>query len=158
MDIKTNVENLNGYKKYLLVEEAVNEFLKSNGYLKLDLPVLSPSLIPESYLEVFETEFKYMDKSKKLYLTPSPELFLKRVLAYGVGDCYYLGKCFRNSDPSATLHSFEFQMLEFYKMGADYMDIADVVLAMLRYINTKVKNKKLNFDRWEKRERCNSKK
>lgn len=150
MKINTNVDNLASYKKYLAVEEAIDEFLKKNGYLKLDLPVLSPALIPESYLEVFETDFKYLDKNKKLYLTPSPELFLKRVLAYGVGDCYYLGKAFRNSDPSATLHSFEFKMLEFYKMGADYMDIADVVLEMLRSINTKVKNNTLNLEKWEK--------
>ncbi|MFZ6035115.1 MAG: amino acid--tRNA ligase-related protein [Patescibacteria group bacterium] len=150
MQIKTNLENLNAYKKYLLVEDATNEFLKKNGYLKLDLPVLSPSLIPESYLEVFETDFKHNGQNRKLYLTPSPELFLKRALAYGVGDCYYLGKSFRNSDPAATLHSFEFTMLEFYKMGADYMDIASEVLALLQFINTKVKNRKINLDKWEK--------
>lgn len=150
MQIKTNLENLNAYKKYLLVEDATNEFLKKNGYLKLDLPVLSPSLIPESYLEVFETDFKHNGQNRKLYLTPSPELFLKRALAYGVGDCYYLGKSFRNSDPAATLHSFEFTMLEFYKMGADYMDIASEVLALLQFINTIVKNRKINLDKWEK--------
>ena len=92
MKIQTSVNNLKNYKVYLQVEKAVNEFLEKNNYLKVDLPVLSPSLIPESYLEVFETEFKFLDKKEKLYLTQSPELFLKRLLAYGVGDCYYLGK------------------------------------------------------------------
>jgi len=152
MNIKINVENLKNYKIYLQVEQAVNEFLQKRGYLKIDLPVLSPVLIPESYLEVFETEFRYLDKKEKLYLTPSPELFLKRLLAYGVGNCYYFGKSFRNSDPSTTLHSYEFTMLEFYKMGADYMGIADEVLNMLRYINKKVKNtsQKFKFDKWEK--------
>lgn len=139
MKIQTSVNNLKNYKVYLQVEKAVNEFLEKNNYLKVDLPVLSPSLIPESYLEVFETEFKFLDKKEKLYLTPSPELFLKRLLAYGVGDCYYLGKSFRNADPTAPLHSFEFTMLEFYKKGADYMGIAGEVLKMLKYINKKVK-------------------
>lgn len=150
MNIKNDIGNLDNYKKYLLVEEAIHGFLKTNGYLKIDLPVTSPALIPESYLEVFETKFKYLDHEENLYLTPSPELFLKRLLAYGVGDCYYLGKSFRNSDPPSPLHSFEFTMLEFYKMNADYMDIAEVTLHMLRHINSKVKNKKLNFDKWEK--------
>lgn len=150
MQIKTDIQNLPAYRKYLAVDEAVHEFLRGKGYLNVDLPVLSPALIPESYLEVFETEFKYFKTIDKLYLTPSPELFLKRLLAYGVGNCYYLGKSFRNSDPSSTLHSFEFKMLEFYRMGATYMDIADEVLEMLKHIDTKIKNDKLDLSRWEK--------
>lgn len=150
MKIKTKVDNLKNYKIYLKVEKAINEFLQKNNYLKIDLPVLSPALIPESYLQVFETEFKYLGGKEKLYLTPSPELFLKRLLAYGVDDCYYFGKSFRNSDPPSSLHAFEFKMLEFYKLGADYMDIAEEVLRMLRFINQKVKIKDLKLDRWEK--------
>jgi len=139
MKIQTTVKNLDNYKIYLQVEKAVNEFLEKNNYLKIDLPVLSPALIPESYLEVFETKFKYLDKKEKLYLTPSPELFLKRLLAYGVGNCYYLGKSFRNNEPTSSLHSFEFTMLEFYRMGAGYMEIAEVVLEMLNHINRNIK-------------------
>jgi elongation factor P--(R)-beta-lysine ligase len=152
MKIQTKVNNLKNYKIYLQVERAVNEFLEENNYLKIDLPVLSPALIPESYLKVFETQFNYLDTNEKLYLTPSPELFLKRLLAYGIGNCYYLGKSFRNNDPPSSLHSFEFTMLEFYKIGTDYMGIADEVLKMLRYVDKKVKNinKKLKFDKWEK--------
>lgn len=152
MKIYTEIKNLTNYKNYLFLIKTIDEFLEKRGYLKIDLPVLSPALIPESYLEVFETEFRYLDKKEKLYLTPSPELFLKRLLAYGVGDCYYLGKSFRNSDSPSDLHSFEFTMLEFYKMNADYMDIADEVLAMLNFINKKIKNNslKISFDKWEK--------
>lgn len=172
MRIQTNIGNLSNYKIYLKVEKAVNEFLEKNNYLKVDLPVLSPALIPESYLKVFETEFKFFNKKQKLYLTPSPELFLKRLLTYGVGDCYYMGKSFRNADPSAPLHSHEFTMLELYKMGVDYMGIAEVVLNMLRYINKNIKyqisnikntnkklkienkinyqNKNISLARWEK--------
>lgn len=150
MKIHATVKNLENYKIYLQVEKAIHEFMEANNYLKVELPVLSPALIPESYLKIFETEFKFLGKKEKLYLTPSPELFLKRLLAYGVGDCYYLGKSFRNADPPASLHSYEFVMLEFYKMGADYMNIAEVVLKMLRHIDKKVKNKFVSFKKWEK--------
>ena len=157
MRIQTNIQNLNNYKIYLQIEQAVNEFLQKKGYLKLDLPVLSPALIPESYLEVFETGFLYFDKKDKLYLTPSPELFMKRLIAYGVGDCYYLGKSFRNNEANSSLHSFEFNMLEFYKVNASYMDIADEVLEMLNYIKQKIikaklkiKGRNLDFSRFEK--------
>lgn len=154
MKIKTTINNLINYKNYLLILKLVEDFLNKKGYLKIDLPVLSPALLPESYLEVFETEFFYFNKKEKLYLTPSPELFLKRLLAYGIGNCYYLGKSFRNSEPNTSLHSFEFNMLEFYKVRADYMDIADEVLEMLNYIDKKLKRQKekpkISFTKWEK--------
>jgi len=153
MKIKVNFSNLKNHQNFLFIIRLIEEFLQKKGYLKIDLPVLSPVLIPESYLEVFETEFRYFDKREKLYLTPSPELFLKRLLVEGVGNCYYLGKSFRNSDPPSSLHSFEFTMLEFYKVKANYMDIADELLEMLRYLNEKVKSDfalKINLNKWEK--------
>jgi len=171
MKIITQYKNLENHRNYIFILSLIEDFLKKRGYQKIDLPVLSPALIPESYLEIFETEFRYFDKKEKLYLIPSPELFLKRLLVKGVGNCYYLGKCFRNSDLPSSLHSFEFTMLEFYKLGFSYMDIADELLLMLREINKKLKiekskiktktkkikpikteekNLKINLDKWEK--------
>lgn len=150
MKIQTNIDNIDNYKIYLQVEKAVNEFFEKNNYLKVELPVLSPALIPESYLEVFETEFKYFDKKEKLYLTPSPEIFLKRLLVAGIGNCYYLGKAFRNSEPNSSWHLPEFTILEFYKVGVTYLQMADGVLKLLRHIANKVKSQKLKFDKWEK--------
>lgn len=138
MKIQSTIQNLSNYKKSLQVRTAIKQYLHQKGYLEIDIPVLSPSLIPESYVEVFETEFRYMDKKEKLYLTPSPELFLKRLLVDGVGDCYYLGKSFRNSEPNSPKHTPEFTMLEFYKVGKDYKYIAEEVLEMLRFIAKKV--------------------
>ncbi len=159
MKIQIRRENLENYKIGLFIVKTVENFLEKKGYLKIDLPVLSPALIPESYLEVFETEFRYFDKKERLYLIPSPELFLKRLLAYGIGDCYYLGKSFRNSEPNSPLHSYEFTMLEIYKIRVNYFQLADDVLQMLQYIDEKIKAQSLkrkskfnniHFNRWEK--------
>lgn len=133
MNIKTNT-NFTLYRKYLHITTAVESYLTEKGYLKLDLPVLSPVLIPESYLEIFETEFRYFDTKEKLYLTPSPELFIKRLLSAGIGDCYYMNKSFRNSEPHSPKHEPEFTMLELYKVGEDYKYMAQEVLQMLRHI------------------------
>lgn len=157
MMIETTIKNLPHYKKYLEVLKAVEEFFEKKGYLKLDLPVLSPVLIPESYLEVFETEYRYLDNNKKLYLTPSPELFMKRLLVNGIGNCYYLGSSFRNSERRSSLHSSEFRMLEFYAVKSSYMDIAKVVLELLNSIAIKIYGKseiiyqkrKVNTGKWE---------
>ena len=166
MQINTTIANLKNYKTYLKVEEAVHEFMRKKEYLKVDLPVLSPALIPESYLEVFQTDFTYLEKREKLFLTPSPELFLKRLLVHGVGNCYFLGKAFRNSEPNSERHTPEFKMLEYYKTKSDYMDIADELLELLRFIYIRVnglsemerrkkqeikfQNKKISLSKWEK--------
>lgn len=162
MQIKTNIKNLENYKKYLLVINAIKEYLDKQDYLEIDLPVLSPTLVPESYLEIFQTAFQYYDKKKKLFLTPSPELFLKRILAYGRFDCYYLGKSFRNCEAYSDLHSFEFTMLEFYKTKANCFHIADELLGMMQYIAKKLfqknkivyQNKVIDLTRWEKLSVC----
>lgn len=159
MKIKTNIKNLDNYKIYLEIEDAVIQFLQKKGYLKIELPVLSPALIPESYLEIFETRFNYLNTHRKLYLTPSPELFLKRLLTQGIGNCYYLGKAFRNSEPNSSWHSPEFIMLEFYKIGVDYLELAEEVLLLLRSISKALykkntiqyNHKKISFEKWEKK-------
>lgn len=158
MKIKTSIENLKNYKFYLKLEEATHQFFKKNHYLRLDLPVLSPYLIPESYLEIFETHFDYLNNRSELYLTPSPELFIKRLLSEGIGNCYYLGKAFRNGELPSSFHSPEFTILEFYKVGVDYLQLADEVLELLQYLTYKsfgkkdfvYQNKRILLRKWEK--------
>lgn len=157
MDIHTSVDNLQAYRTYLRVLNETRGYLDGKGYLQIELPVLSPSLIPESYLEIFKTEFRYFDRKVDMYLTPSPELFLKRILAYGKLNCYSLGKSFRNSEPDSQLHSGEFTMLEFYRLGADYMDIAEELLGLLRHMANILngtdaityQGRNISFDAWE---------
>lgn len=154
MHIVTHPENLKHHIVVQKLKRKTREFLDSMGLLEVDLPVLSPALVPESYLEVFQTTFILGNYKKNLYLTPSPELFLKRLLVHDVGDVYYLGKSFRNSDPTSTLHSFEFTMLELYQMGRTYLDIADTVLGLLNHLSQHkeiaYKGKTLSLEKWEK--------
>jgi elongation factor P--beta-lysine ligase len=158
MQIKTQIENLERYKTYLQIKSITHEYLRKQGYLEMSVPILTPALIPESYLEVFETELIKGTEKSKLYLAPTPELFLKRVLAYGGLDCYYLGKSFRNGEKDSTMHSIEFMMLEFYKLQSDYDHIAEELLGLMRHIchilhkgpTMKYKNTDVNFSQWER--------
>ncbi len=151
MKINVNLNNIEFHKKYIYSKRLVEEFLKKHSYTQIELPVLSPVLIPESYLEIFKTKFKFLNKESALFLTPSPELFLKRLIVNGIGSCFYLGKSFRNSEIPSRLHSFEFNMLEYYKVGADYLELADELLKLLRFLAEKLgKPKNISFDRWEK--------
>lgn len=154
MRINTHPGNINNHTILQKLKRKTREFLDEKSFLEVDLPVLSPALIPESYLEVFKTTFTFGSQKNNLYLTPSPELFLKRLLAQDVGDLYYLGKSYRNSDPTSTLHSFEFTMLELYQMNKNYFDIAEILLSLLNYLSDgkkiTYKGNSISFSQWER--------
>ena len=60
-----------------------------------------------------------------MYLSTSPELSLKKLMAAGIGNCYALTKSFRNTEVGDTLHTPEFTVLEWYRVGANYEDIME---------------------------------
>jgi lysyl-tRNA synthetase class 2 len=98
-------------------------FFDERGYLELDTPLLAPDLIPESCLEVFETgRILPSGAAVPYWLIPSPEIWMKKIIARHRTSVYQICKCFRNGESSGFLHSPEFTMLEYYTMNADYRD------------------------------------
>jgi lysyl-tRNA synthetase class 2 len=101
-------------------------FFDKRGYLETDTPILAPDLIPESCLEVFETRRIYPVGSRMperpYWLVPSPEIWMKRLIAQHRTNLYQICKAFRNGESSGRQHSPEFTMLEYYTMNADYLD------------------------------------
>jgi lysyl-tRNA synthetase class 2 len=118
--------------KELLQERAaiirkVRRFFDDRDYLEVDTPLLAPDLIPESCLEVFETAYippngSRISKRKPYYLVPSPEIWMKKLIAGHRTSIYQICRCFRNGESVGRLHSPEFTMLEYYTLGADYKD------------------------------------
>jgi len=103
--------------------EAIRDFFSVGGYVEVDTPILSPFLIPEPSLEVFRTEYQpWKPGSRELWLVPSPELWMKRLLARGSGNIFQIGRCFRNGDLESPVHSPEFRLLEWYTVGSGYLD------------------------------------
>lgn len=102
----------------------IRSFFSEKTFLELDTPSLSRTLIPESCLEVFETHFiePFNEKQQKLYLLPSPELYIKRIIAEHKLSVFQISKCYRNVESIGRLHSPEFTMLEYYSVNANYMD------------------------------------
>jgi lysyl-tRNA synthetase class 2 len=97
-------------------------FFRSRDYLEVDTAALSPSLIPESSLE------------REYYLIPSPELWMKRLIAAGSGSVFQICKSFRNSEPSTDIHNPEFTMLEWYTLEADYLESIDTTEQLFTHL------------------------
>ena len=106
------------------VNKQIRGFFDGRNFLEVDTPLLSPDLIPESSISWFSTELKsgIGAPGREMYLIPSPEIWMKKLLSAGTGSCYQICKCFRNREQSGRIHNPEFTMLEWYETGADYMD------------------------------------
>jgi lysyl-tRNA synthetase class 2 len=105
----------------------IRAFFDRRGYLEVDTPLLAPDLIPETCLEVFETSYlpppgSVRRAAKPYWLIPSPEIWMKRLIARHRLSMYQICRCFRNGESTGRLHSPEFTMLEYYTMDAGYRD------------------------------------
>ncbi len=134
MNIEMDLETLTARAEII---RKIRRFFDGKNYLELDTPLLAPDLIPESCLEVFETR-RMMPGGKDAlsrWLVPSPEIWMKKIIARHRTSVYQICKCFRNGESSGHLHSPEFTMLEYYTMDADYMDSLAVTEALFTYLS-----------------------
>ncbi|MDY7027481.1 MAG: amino acid--tRNA ligase-related protein [Spirochaetota bacterium] len=106
--------------------DRIRRFFIERGYLEVDTPLLSPALIPEAPIEIFETTLRSIRGSRPLYLIPSPEVHMKKLLAAGSGNIFQICRSFRNLEQTGRHHNPEFTMLEWYTVGADYRQSAAV--------------------------------
>jgi lysyl-tRNA synthetase class 2 len=94
----------------------IRTFFAERGVLEVETPVLSEGGNTEPNIESFSTTFA---GSRERWLRTSPEHALKRLVAGGLGDCYELGRVFRNGE-AGRRHNPEFTMLEWYRVGFDH--------------------------------------
>jgi len=125
------------YERARIIRQ-VRAFFDAKNYLELDTPLLSPDLIPESCLEVFETK-RLTPVSGGIsgipyWLIPSPEIWMKKIIAKHRKNVYQICKCFRNGESSGFLHNPEFTMLEYYTMDADYKDSLALTEELFRFL------------------------
>ncbi|MHB9292727.1 putative elongation factor P--(R)-beta-lysine ligase [Hollandina sp. SP2] len=117
----------------------IRRFFDGRGYLEVDTPLLAPNLIPESCLEVFETAYlppllSRTRKAQPYWLIPSPEIWMKRLVADHGVSLYQICKCFRNGESLGRLHSPEFTLLEYYTMDGDYADSLQVTEDLFQFL------------------------
>lgn len=105
------------------LNRCVRRFFEGAGFVEVETPLLAPWLIPEPSIAIFATEQRHADgASRPLYLTPSPELWMKRLVAAGLPRVYQLARSFRNVEEQGAFHRHEFTMLEWYAADESYHD------------------------------------
>ncbi|MDY4067899.1 amino acid--tRNA ligase-related protein, partial [Bullifex sp.] len=122
-------------KERSIMNKTIREFFDSKDYLEVFTPTLSPDLIPEPTIQNFETKFiNEFAGNLDLYLIPSPEVYMKRLLANGFPSIYQISSCFRNSEQLGEIHNPEFSMLEYYTLDYDENDSITLTEELLKAI------------------------
>ena len=111
----------------------VRDFFAARGVLEVETPLMGAAGNTEPNIESFVTAFGgHVDAgSRERWLRTSPEHALKRLLAAGVGDCYELGRVFRDGE-AGQRHNPEFTMLEWYRVGWDHERLMEEACEVVR--------------------------
>jgi lysyl-tRNA synthetase class 2 len=111
--------------------QLVRAFFSERHVLEVETPILSAAGNTEPNIESFTTHFSgHVDAgARERWLRTSPEYPLKRLLAAGMGDCYELGRVFRNGEAGGR-HNPEFTMLEWYRVGWDHHRLMEETIAL----------------------------
>lgn len=116
LDLMANERSRETFLLRARVVAAIREHMNEHGFVELETPILQ-RLPGGASSRPFITHHNALDRD--LYLRPSTELYLKRVIVGGIEDVYELGKFFRNEGISRQ-HNPEFTMLEWFVGGRNY--------------------------------------
>ena len=96
----------------------VRDFFDARGVLEVETPVMSRAGNTDPNIASFTVEFggRTDGAPRTRWLRTSAEFPMKRLLAEGIGDCYELGRVFRDGEAGGR-HNPEFTMLEWYRVG-----------------------------------------
>ncbi len=108
------------------VNAAIRAFFSDRNVVEVETPVLSVAGNTDPNIAAFSLRFSGRTDGapRTRWLRTSPEFALKRLLAAGIGDCYELGRVFRDGEAGGR-HNPEFTMLEWYRIGWDHQRLID---------------------------------
>ena len=104
---------------------AIREWFHTRAFLEVDTPVRLKAPALELHIDA--------EPSGDHFLRTSPELHMKRLLAAGHERIFQMGPCFRRGERGDRHHP-EFTMLEWYRAGADYLDILNDTQGLVRHV------------------------
>lgn len=134
LDLIANPEVKDVFIKRAQIIAAVRELLNSKGFVDVDVPALQP-IYGGASAKPFKTHINAWDLD--LFLSISPELYLKRLIVGGFEAVYTICKNFRNEGVDRT-HNPEFTMMECYWAYKDYHAMMELTEDLFIYAAKKL--------------------
>jgi lysyl-tRNA synthetase class 2 len=130
LDLLLNPEVKEMFRKKAVFWNAVRTFLKREGFMEVELPVLE-AIPGGAEAEPFQTHMNALDAD--FYLRISLELPLKKLLVGGYENVFEIGRVFRNEGIDRE-HLQDYTQMEFYWAYHDYNDLMVFTEKMLKYV------------------------
>ncbi|MBI4738848.1 lysine--tRNA ligase [Candidatus Woesearchaeota archaeon] len=137
VDLIMNPQVKEVFVKRSQILKAVREFMDGKGFLEVETPILQ-TVYGGAEAKPFVTHINAWNMD--LYLSISPELFLKRLVVGGYEKVYTICKNFRNEGVDKT-HNPEFTMMEFYQSYVDYHEMMRLTEQLFEYVAMRVSGK-----------------
>lgn len=118
---------------------ATYEYLNSDGFIKIDSPILTPNAC-EGTTELFEMD--YFDTGKA-YLTQSGQLYIEAAI-FSVGRCFDFGPVFRAEKSKTRRHLTEFWMMDAEAAFVEHEGNMEIQEGLICHIVKKVLEKNQN--------------
>lgn len=127
------------------IQAGIRSWLAENAFVEVDPSALASSPGNEAHLHGFRTDAIGNDgQPREMYLHTSPEFAMKKLLAAGEERIASFAHVWRNRE-RGPLHSPEFTMLEWYRVGEDYTVLMQDCAALLRLAAKSTGAKQLRF-------------
>ncbi len=112
----------------------MREYLNERGFIEVEIPTLQ-SIYGGANARPFTTHLNALDVD--LFLSISPELYLKRLVVGGFEKVYTISKNFRNEGID-KFHNPEFTSMELYQAYVDYNEIMKLTEELIEHIAKKI--------------------
>lgn len=149
LDLIANPNIKETFVKRAEIIAAIREFMNKRGFIEVEIPSLQ-TLYGGAKAKPFKTHINAWNLD--MYLSISPELYLKRLLVSGFEKIYSIAKVFRNEGVDKS-HNPEFTMFECYQAYTDYNGMMSLLEDMINHVLKRIHagkiieydNKKLHF-------------
>jgi len=125
-----------------MIFKQIRYFFEQKNVLEVDTPLLRESSVTDPYMTAFSVNSP--SGKNQGYLQTSPEYAMKKLLCSGSGDIYQLSKMFR-ADENGAIHSCEFTMLEWYRVGFDHYQLMQEVSQFIQQIVGKKETRIISY-------------
>jgi lysyl-tRNA synthetase class 2 len=130
LDLISNPEVMDVFKKRTLVTREIRKFLDGRGYFEVETPMLQ-QIAGGAAAKPFMAHYNALNID--VFMRIAPELYLKRLIVGGMDRVYEMNRNFRNEGLDRT-HNPEFTCLEIYQAYGDMRTMQELIQSMFTHL------------------------